>query len=320
MKTVLGLMAFLLVVTGALAAPVVTIHATAKKGGGLTEAEVRSGQNVSIVTPAEAGSIIAAGFGSEIVVTENGNRIDGSWALTSFVYTIRINGSVALDGAGNPIFMRQFGAFNDVGSALPDFRGFNTAFVLSVPYGTQTSGGATLTKTNSFVLLAQTLSLGGANRPLLAQPGDYYSIEYGITGTVNGTPFNVKATSMVVVGIQSVWLDLRTNGQGNEVSWSDGSPLVRDPAVVEEGNTTDFVRGVRIAPTGVGRQYILVGWEATTDLVAQSWAPWNTTVQSGILGPDGSGVLNFKAVGGLVGPQKRFFRLRYTSVETLSEG
>lgn len=313
MKTIIGLMAFLTFVTGAFAAPVVTIHATASKSGGLPESGVRSGQNVSLVTPEEAQAITAPTFGVEAVVKDGETPINTGWTLNSLTYTLRVNGNIALDAAGNPILNRQLGAFNAVGGAGPDIRGLNTSFAQSVPYGTQTSG-VTLTGTNSIILSAHVVSLGGDNRPLLAHPGDRYSIEYAMTGTVNGTPFNVKATAIVVVGLQVVWLDLQSPSV-----WKDGSSLVRDQVVTEVGNTTDFVRGVRIAATGVGKQYVLVGWQATTDLIAQPWVPWNTTIQSGTFAPDGSGVVDLKAVGGLVGPQ-RIFRLRHISVEAPSAG
>jgi hypothetical protein len=304
-------MAILTVVSGAFAAPEVTIKVAAVTSGNLTETLVRSGSSVAYVPLAQAAGTTTPAFGFEAVAKDGGNPINGTWTLTSTTYTLRRNNVIQVDGAGNPIQSRQLGAFNLPGGAGPDINGYNAAGVQSVPNFTQSSG-STLNATSSIILSAHVIALGGSNRQLLAGYGDNYTMEYSMTGTFNGAPFAVSAKATVIIGAQLVWLDLRSNGPNNEISWSDGTSLLRDPAVTEEGNvTTDFVRGLRIAPTGVGKQYVVVGWESTTDLENEPWDPWNTTFPSGAFAPDGSGTLDVKAVAGRDGPY-RYFRLKYT--------
>jgi hypothetical protein len=314
--TILAAFAALFVLaSAAIAAPEIRIHGASAKSGGLTEAQVRTQPNVSLVSTAEVGAITAPAFGFEAVAMDGNTPVNGTWALTSLKYTLRINGAVALGVSdGLPILDRQMGTFNDIGGATPCIRGLNTASVESVPTFTDTSN-VTLTGTHSVIVAQHGVPITGTvRRPFLANPGDFYSIEYAITGSFNGVSFGTKkVTTMVVVGVATVWADLRPDGQ-----WRNGADWVC-PSSTMSIPETGFVQGVRVAPTGAGAQYVLIGWEASTDLgQSDPWVMWPSQVAGGVTSIlDGSGVLNLRAIDGMSGP-RRFFRLKYQSVTPVS--
>lgn len=295
----------------ATATPEIHLRGAAAKSGGLTEAQAGSLPNVSLVSASEASVITAPAFGFQAVAMDGGTTpVNGTWALTSLTVTYRINGVVALGVIdGLPILDRQMGVFNAVGGATPDIRGLNTNLAQSVPDFTATAG-STLTGTHSIVVSQHEVPITGTvRRPFLARPGDFYSIEYAITGSFNGVSFGTKkVTAMVIVGVATAWLDLRSDGK-----WADGSDWICPPTTVAVPET-GFVRGVRVAATGTGAQYVLIGWKASTDLgQADPWASWPTENAGGTFSTDGSGALNLRAINGLSGP-RRFFRLEYMPV------
>lgn len=296
--------------TTVFATPEIRLRAAAAKSGGLTETQVRIEENVSLVSTSEAGAITAPAFGFEATAFDGTTPVNGTWALMSIKVTYRINGNVALGVSdGLPILDRQMGVFNAVGGATPDIRGLNTNLAQSVPDFTPTAG-STLTGTHSVIVSQHGVPITGTvRRPFLARPGDFYSIEYAITGSFNGVSFGTKrVTAMVVVGAATAWLDLRSDGK-----WTNGSDWICPPSITMSGET-GFVHGVRVAPTGTGQQYVLIGWEASTDLgQADPWALWPSENAGGTFSTDGSGVLNLRSIDGMSGP-RRFFRLKYQPV------
>lgn len=291
------------------AVPEILVRAVAAKSGGVNEAMLPTGSAVSLVDQAGAGSITAPTFGFSAVAMEGSTKVNGTWTITSFTYSRWINGSPALDGNGNPLLDKPFGTFNAVGGAGPDIRGLTTTGAQSVGNGTATSG-VTLNTTHSVLVSQFVASIDGSvRRPFLGAPGSNYTIEFRVSGTFNGVSFTKSATAIVIVGLEVVWADLRSDGQ-----WSNGSDWVCPPSLTMSGET-GFVQGVRMAPNEIGQQYILLGWESSTDMgQTDPWASWPSVLAAGTIAPDGSGILNLRAVNGMSG-FRRFFRLKYQKVE-----